>query len=345
VIRAVAARMLLALVATAAALALAEAAARAVAPHWAPQHAERNFWAHDDLLGWAHRPGQRGSMSHPDFRISVSISEQGLRDREYAFERTPGRRRMLVLGDSFAWGFGVEQDEALSEILERKHPDWEILNTGVSGWGTDQQLLFFRERGLRWRPDVVLLLFHPNDVEDNAAASRYGYPKPRFVLRDAGLELTHVPVPPLSWRRRLERVLMQTSYLYNRANAAWWALGRAGEAARAAFVPVAGAEGGGEPEAGDFALTRALLGELAREVAESGARLVVVGVPAPAPLRRELALALQGLSVPYRPLDAAFRGRSREEWKFAHDPHWNAAGHVIAAGAVDDFLVELGILP
>lgn len=345
-IRALATRLLLALVAAALALVLAEAAARAVAPHWAPQHAERNFWAHDDLLGWAHRPGQRGTMSHPDFRISVAISEQGLRDREYPFERTPGLRRMLVLGDSFAWGFGVEQDESLCEILERRHPGWEIVNTGVSGWGTDQQLLFYRERGRRWQPDVVLLLFHPNDVHDNAAASRYGYPKPRFVLRGATLELTNVPVPPLRWRRRVDRYLMQSSYLYNRVNAAWWELQQAGGAGSAALVGVAAAEGGGgEPATDDFAITRALLGELARTVAAGGARLVVVGVPAPAPLRRDLELALGELSVPYRPLDAAFRGRPREEWKFERDPHWNAGGHVIAAGAVEEFLVELGILP
>jgi hypothetical protein len=346
-IRAIAGRLVVAMAATALALAAAEGAARVLAPHWAPQHAERNFWDYDPLLGWAHRPGRSGTMHHPDFRIEVSISSQGLRDREYPLERVPGRKRMLVLGDSFAWGFGVEQDEALSEIVEQRHPDWEVLNAGVSGFGTDQELLFLRERGLRWRPDVVLLLFHPNDVADNNADSRYGYPKPRFVLGANGLELTNVAVPRLSWRRRLERRLLQGSYLYNRANGAWSGLGRHTAAARAAFVPSAAAEAGEEPEGApaDFAVTAALLGELARLVQAHQARLVVVSTPAPEPVRRALGRALEDLSVPWRPLDPSFRGRPREEYKLAHDPHWNASGQRIAADAVEVFLIELGVLP
>jgi hypothetical protein len=347
VIRAASARLALLLAATSVGLALAEAAARVAAPHWAPQHAERNFWRYDPLLGWAHRPGQRGAMHHPDFRIQVAISSQGLRDREYPFERTPGRRRMLVLGDSFAWGFGVEQEEAFSELIEARHPDWEILNAGTSGWGTDQSLLFLGERGMRWRPDVVLLLFHPNDVADNAADSRYGYPKPRFQLGADGLELTNVPVPRLSWRRRLERRLMQSSYLYNQALAAWARLGL-GPQAGAAFVPVAASDEGEALARGtqpDLELTSALLAELARLSRENGARFLVASTPAPEAVRRGLARALEHLSVPYRALDPHFRGRPREEWKFAHDPHWNAAGQRIAADAVEGFLLEVGVLP
>jgi hypothetical protein len=347
VIRSAAASLLLLCAASAVGLGLAEAIARVAAPHWAPQHAERNFWGYDPLLGWAHRPGQRGEMHHPDFRIQVAISSQGLRDREYPLERTPGKRRMLVLGDSFAWGFGVEQDEAFSERIEARHPGWEILNAGTSGWGTDQQLLFLRERGLRWRPDVVLLLFHPNDVADNAATSRYGYPKPRFTLGPRGLELGNVPVPRLSWRRRAERFLLQSSYLYNQLQAVWWRLHHGAPEARAAFVPVAASEAG-EPAAEaelDFAPTAALLGELARLARENGAAFAVVSAPAPEPVRAALSRALEELSVPYRALDSSFRGRPREEWKFAHDPHWNAAGQRIAADAVEEFLLELGLLP
>ena len=335
--RGLVARLALATAASAVALGAAELASRGLAPGWAPQHAERNFWRYDELLGWAHRPGQRGRLRQPDFDVEVAIGAQGLRDRDYPFERTPGLRRMLVLGDSFAWGFGVEQDEILWEILEARHPDWEIVNSAVSGYGTDQEYLFLRERGLRWRPDVVVLHLHPNDVDDNNAARRYGYPKPRFRLGATGLELGNVPVPALGALERLRRRLLQSSYLYHGLQGMDALLGAhpTGDAREEAGAPV--------PPL-DLAVTRALLAALAALVRQEGARLAVVSNPAEPWLREALADQLASLGVPYGALDEAFRGRARGEVKFARDPHWNAAGHATAARAVEEFLGDAGIL-
>ena len=340
-LRALASRLALAVAASAATLGLAEAGARLLAPAWAPQHAERSFWRHDELLGWAQRPGQSGTLDHPDFSVRVEISAQGLRDREYPVARVPGLRRMLVLGDSFAWGFGVERQEVFDALLEARHPDWEIIDAAVSGYGTDQQLLYFEHRGARFQPDVVLLFFHPNDVEDNGETRRYGYPKPRFAVGPDGLALENVPVPRPGVRWWLRRVLLQSSYLYNRLERARELLetGEASRPRRAGFPGPGGAPGP------DFAITAALLAALHQQVAQGGARLVVVSAPAPARIRDALARTLGSLDVPYRALDEAFRGRPAREYKFANDPHWNAAGQRIAAEAVEAFLVELGVFP
>jgi lysophospholipase L1-like esterase len=339
--------------ATAATLAFAEIAARLVAPGWSPLHAERNFWQHDAHLGWAHVPGRQGVFRHPDFEVGIAISAQGLRDREYPFERTPGRSRMLVLGDSFAWGFGVEAKQGFSEILESRRPDWEIVNAAVSGYGTDQELLFLEERGLRWNPDVVLLLLHPNDFDDNAAAARYGYPKPRFALGADGLELTNVPVPPLGLRARLHRALLQRSFVYHRVHLARsaWSESRATHPPSPAAeerAAHAGSEAGGRPSAqpardSKLELIAALLARLHQRAASAGARLVVVSAPSPPRVREFLYGALAEQGVPYVPLDEAFGGLPREETHFARDPHWNAEGQRVAADAIEDFLVELGV--
>lgn len=339
-------------VATFVALALAEGAARLLAPSWAPQHAERNFWRYDELLGWAHREGVSGTLRHPDFEILVEISEQGFRDRVYPEPRVAGRSRMLVLGDSFAWGFGVERDEILWEILEARHPDWEIINTAVSGYGTDQQLLFLESRGLDFRPDVVVLQFHPNDVEDTAAERRYGYPKPNFQLDpEARITLHGVPVPRLSWAWRAQRWLGESSYLFNRLRTVGQLVeSRAGSGS----VNAAGSGAGAAPravrpvdaaDAGlDLALTHALLRRMASDCREGGIRFLVVGTPGSRELTEGLFRTLGGLGVPYLPLDGALRRRPREEIKFPHDPHWNARGHQLAADAVEEFLVEQSIL-
>ncbi len=266
----------------------------------------------------------------------------------------------------------------LSELLEARHPDWEIINAGVAGYGTDQVILLLEEQGRALHPDVVLYLFHPNDVEDNNDDSRYGYHKPRFLPAAGapdGLELTNVPVPGTHWRKRLERWLAHNTFvLYTLWNgpeilADWWASLRGGEPAPAeatkrpeappAAAEVAAPPAGPRTEAArprdvpfenvppgrdwDLTVSRLLVRKLAREVDAMGARLVVVSVPGAPDPRTLLEPLLAELGVPYLPLDEAFRGLPREAFKFEHDPHWNAGGQRIAADATERFLEEQGI--
>jgi hypothetical protein len=207
---------LLLLVAVAVALALGEFAARLFVPGWAPDQAYRIFWQYDPLLGWSNRPGARGMHRSPDFETYVEISSQGLRDRVYPLERVPGKGRILLLGDSYTWGFGVEREQIWHELIEARHPDWELINTGVAGYGTGQELLYFDERGRAFHPDVVLLLVHQTDFKDNNEKVVYGYYKPTFVPRpDGGLDLTQVPVPQLGADLRFDRWLRaHTWFLY-----------------------------------------------------------------------------------------------------------------------------------
>ena len=74
---------------------------------WTPMYVspERDrFWRYDPLLGWAHLPEQLGVLETQQFRISVRINHRGLRDREHSYQRPSGIERILLLGDSFAWG-------------------------------------------------------------------------------------------------------------------------------------------------------------------------------------------------------------------------------------------------
>ena len=77
------------------------------------------FWKYDSLLGWAHEPGQEGIFETPQFRTVVRINENGLRDRPHSYERQNDIERILVLGNSFAWGYGVEESERFSQLLEK----------------------------------------------------------------------------------------------------------------------------------------------------------------------------------------------------------------------------------
>jgi hypothetical protein len=169
------------------------------------------FWQYDALLGWAHRPGQEGIFETPQFRTVVRINENGLRDREHSYERQNDIERILVLGDSFAWGYGVEESERFSQLLE-KSLDVEVINAGVSGYSTDQELLWYRHEGTKYETDLVLLVLAGNDVGDNdrEIVSTIYY-KPRFVIEEGKLVPIGYPVPKTSPQGRFVYSLSQRS--------------------------------------------------------------------------------------------------------------------------------------
>jgi hypothetical protein len=140
------------------------------------------FWKYDALLGWAHRPGQVGIFETSEFRTVVRINEKGLRDRSHSYERQNDSQRMVVLGDSFAWGYGVEEYERFSQLLEGSL-DVEVINAGVSGYSTDQELLWYKYEGAKYDTDLVILVVTGNDVGDNdRQLVNTIYYKPRFVI-------------------------------------------------------------------------------------------------------------------------------------------------------------------
>lgn len=178
------------------ALGLAEVACRALLGDRLQSLAvldERNLtYQHDPTLGWFPIP-----LSEHQFTghrtISIRHNSKGFRDREHGPKTSP---RIAFLGDSFVWGFDVEQAERFTEKLQSRIPNWEVLNWGVSGYGTDQEYLLLQRVFDEYRPDVVVLLFCGNDPDDNTANIRYqGYYKPYFDAGHGGLTLQGVPVP------------------------------------------------------------------------------------------------------------------------------------------------------
>jgi hypothetical protein len=103
----------------------------------------------------------------------TTISSAGLRDREYVANKPAGVFRVLVVGDSIAYGFGLPQEDALSEQLEDLLRSYraaqslriEVLNLGVSGYNIEQIVENLGTRGLRWQPDLILYAYCLNDPQ------------------------------------------------------------------------------------------------------------------------------------------------------------------------------------
>ena len=327
-----------AILACGAVLLLGEVAARILRPEWQPGSEERvKFWRYDERLGWAHRPGQHGLFRHIDFCVRVDINSAGLRDTEYPRERND-KRRMLVLGDSFGWGYGVEHDERFSEILEAAHPDWEIVNASVSGYGTDQEYLYLRDQGLSYHPDVVLLLFTRGDLDDNSKSRQHWYNKPQFVVGDSGLELRNVPVPAATLRQVVGRFALGRTYL----GRGLYGLLEHRVSLLSGWSPRPTGGGGSSGAHDPYSVTRRLIAAVDELAASHGARLVVVSVPMGGLERKVLEDTCASCEIPYLALDAAFED-VRTATRFQHNQHWNAEGHAIAARAIDEFLRSLGV--
>lgn len=142
----------------------------------------------DPDLGWTVQPNLR--------LPGLTTNSAGMRGAAELTEARTDRPRLLFVGDSYTFGFGVEDDEAYPAVLGREHlPDWEVLNLGVPGYGPDQMLWMYEKVGRRYRPDVVVLGFFVRGYPRIFGHFR-SYAKPWLELDDRGKLVLHgVPVP------------------------------------------------------------------------------------------------------------------------------------------------------
>ena len=116
------------------------------------------FWrSPDPETGWSDQPGATGRWFNPryEYDVDVSINSQSLRDVERpTVEKPSDTFRILLLGDSYVEGLRVPLEQTFGKVLEAQlntHAPaklrFEVIPAGVSGWGTDQQLLWFRKHG------------------------------------------------------------------------------------------------------------------------------------------------------------------------------------------------------
>jgi lysophospholipase L1-like esterase len=158
----------------------------------------------DPQLGWANRSDTLGHVFADELDYRARTNSQGLREQEFELRKRAGTRRALILGDSMAWGWGVDDGQRFSDLIGAKlSPGIQVLNLAVPGYGTDQQAWSLASRGESFEPDAVVVVFVLNDVLESDAGQVYGMHKPRFVLEGEDWSVVGRPVvdPRGAWSR------------------------------------------------------------------------------------------------------------------------------------------------
>jgi hypothetical protein len=88
------------------------------------------------------------------------------RDVEHSVEKPPGVTRIVILGDSFAFGQGVADEEIFARVLDRMAgPQVEVINMAKGGWSTINQFMAFQREGMAYEPDIIIVAAVTNDPE------------------------------------------------------------------------------------------------------------------------------------------------------------------------------------
>lgn len=133
---------------------------------------------------------------------AVRVNAHGLRGAEITSPKALGEHRVLVVGDSYTAAVQLPEDRIYTTLLEnelraaRPASDYRVINAGVNGAGTAHELLYFLHEGAALAPDVVVLQYAFNDLDDTRLHGG-------FRLTETGIELRENLRRPAVWRAPL----------------------------------------------------------------------------------------------------------------------------------------------
>lgn len=161
--------------------------------------ADSGYTRFDANLGWSSTPGALVDDMYAD-GIGVSINSQGFRGtKEYTKEVPQGRVRAICSGDSFTFGYGVNDSETWCEELARLDHRIEPVNMGQSGYGIGQAYLWYNQDSHILDHDILIFAFITDDFRRLTQKKFLNYSKPVVVLEENRLAVENTPVPSFSF--------------------------------------------------------------------------------------------------------------------------------------------------
>jgi hypothetical protein len=262
----------------------------------------------------------------------VTINREGLADQPWPYEKRPGSVRVLLLGGQIADGLGVARRDRLSVRLahladQTRGARLAVVNALVPGYGPAEALRWLERRGLRYSPDVVVLVLDPSRDLD----------------------------PDREGVRTLAADVAPASGLLPFSGIAQWITGRPGVMPRHPVAlahpsPLDGAASASDPAAA-HARTRRDVAALAETARHSGAGFAVLIAPPCPPVAYAANLCAElGGDVPCTDLGATFEGLRRDAKRpleLCIDPlgRWGRDAHFLASHSLWDLLAQSKLWP
>ncbi len=293
-----------------------------------------------------------------EYEVQIRTNSQGIRaDYEIPYEKPKGTRRVLVLGDSFGMGYEVDLEDMfttrMTHHLKVKHgiENVEVVNLSTSGHGNAEQLIVLQSEGLKYDPDLVLLVWHSTDLADNVRSNLYVWKEGKLVRR------SDVYLPGVEINRKLYSIplyplIADNSQLYNMMRD-WTAYSVKQWLVAFRALTARQTESEEEPDPDEVPypaqLSVALLEEIRSVSRENGARFAVLAVPKSVS-RTEFISRFPGAAAAGKGLDVVspierFQQAEGEKvyWEKGHG-HWTPLGSDMVGEVLADHIAARRLL-
>lgn len=303
-----------------------------------PQQEAMRFFESSERYGFELKKNFHQAYRYPgvEFVMDVLTNSHGLRDREYdASEFASGGMRVLILGDSFAFGQGVNMADhygtKLEGMLRGAGVDATVIKGGVPGWGTMQETLFAEDHFELFRPSVVVITFCGNDPGDDEA----------YLYKLADSEKGILRFPGKMFIRNHSHLYRFAFYRFKNLLHGAMIRKKAAQAGNGAVI---------DPQSAQIITDAEWERSIAaiREFRDAfllfnprGIVLVQASAPWQADIRANLSRLTNDKDLFYIDLFDATRSVPAKDRRLPYDGHWSPLMHSLSARAIGNFILNL----
>jgi len=309
------------------------------------------------VYGLCMKKNTTGYQLSKEYDVKIRLNNLGFRGKNFSLKPNPKKKIILVVGDSFVFGYGVNENDTFSarlgSIIDAKKPQkYEVLNFGQMASGTAHELIKFQETGLSLRPFMVILnVYLGNDLFENRRL---------FELNGSSLNKIQPKITENVRARKISKWIPFSSWLRENSHLFRFV----GLSVLRVLKPTP-SQKEEENSHKDIELYKHILSRFKEITDKHGIRLVVTLIPYHVELdeylanekpnskfkmelkycRESVKLVSAEMNLPILDFFDYFSknadGRRRY---FYHDPHWNVFGHEQASIALYDFLISKGLI-
>lgn len=277
-----------------------------------------------------------------DYKVTINTNSAGMRGtKEYSLEKPAGVYRIALIGDSFVFGFGVNDDEVVSHVIETQMNSralsgrrYEVLNFGVSGFGQAEELVTYREKVNAYNPDAVVLFYFDNDIGNSKVSGLFELDDNGILVRTGKSYLPGVKIRERMYSIAPIRWLFEYSQAWNLIR------NRLSSLVQKSLLKKQGLKSFSDTDESASELTKSLLQVFAKEIQSNNAYPVLFLIPhknLKSNFPMEMSLVRNS---GWDFIDG--RGFLSLDDYYARDSHWRVSGHKKAADVLMSSFFDWG---